>query len=441
MSTTKTRDVPFIGPNADLAVDVWWYGTDNLIRTDHTHYDMREYWSHLQGKQVTVSESHPNWRSKYLWENYTVRVEQVDAGGEFTSEKTWVASPYQLGQQTVSSQRYNPPFSPVDRRDTHKCAVIPISWTGMPFPPSGRSSEGDLMRLGTTAIARCAPTNSVANLSTTLLELYREGIPNLLGSTLWKERVSGARAAKAAGSEYLTKQFGWDPLISDVTDLAKGLMDIDKLVKQYERDAGKVVRRRYNFPPILEESEHTVASDVSPVLVTQVSIAGDDLYDPLTKNKGSVIRSRQKTVNQWFSGSFTYHLPSDWEAMSSGHLATARKLLGLELTPEVLWELAPWSWAVDWFSNLGDYIHNATDWSIDGLVLRYGYIMEHSIVRDTYTFVGPTGFRSSAMPQQWVLVTETKLRRKATPFGFGFDLSSLTSQQAAILAALGLARS
>jgi len=119
----------------------------------------------------------------------------------------------------------------------------------------------------------------------------------------------------------------------------------------------------------------------------------------------------------------------------------ATKLLGLDLNPETLWEMAPWSWAVDWFTNAGDVIHNVNAWSSDGLVLKYGYIMEHTIVRDIYTWVGDTRFKPDTVyPDVVVLVTETKLRRRATPFGFGLTFSSLTKRQKAIAAALGLTR-
>jgi hypothetical protein len=115
----------------------------------------------------------------------------------------------------------------------------------------------------------------------------------------------------------------------------------------------------------------------------------------------------------------------------------ADKLIGLGLTPDVLWNLAPWSWAVDWFTNTGDVILNLTDWASDGLVMVYGYLMEHTIVKDTYTLTFPGIFpRRNVTPM--VFVTETKLRRKANPFGFGVNANDLSDRQLAIITALGL---
>jgi hypothetical protein len=119
----------------------------------------------------------------------------------------------------------------------------------------------------------------------------------------------------------------------------------------------------------------------------------------------------------------------------------ARQVFGLELTPELVWELSPWSWAVDWFSNVGEVVHNITAFAQNGLVMRYGYVMEHSMIRDTYAFSGETGFNSPVVVPTLTLVSETKVRRQANPFGFGVDWKGLNPFQLSIAAALGLKKS
>jgi hypothetical protein len=73
--------------------------------------------------------------------------------------------------------------------------------------------------------------------------------------------------------------------------------------------------------------------------------------------------------------------------------------------------------------------------------LKYGYIMEHTVSERTYIFGGETGFRTPTLPAPCTLVSETKIRRQATPYGFGLDLGKLSLRQQAIITALGLARS
>jgi hypothetical protein len=123
----------------------------------------------------------------------------------------------------------------------------------------------------------------------------------------------------------------------------------------------------------------------------------------------------------------------------------ARKLLGLSLTPDVLWELTPWSWALDWFSNMGNVIQNVTNFATQGSILRYGYVMETTTITDTYTLRGLTKRVSGSVPVSIEptisFTTEVKQRRKANPFGFGLTWEGLSPFQLSIAAALGLSRS
>jgi len=119
----------------------------------------------------------------------------------------------------------------------------------------------------------------------------------------------------------------------------------------------------------------------------------------------------------------------------------AKKLLGLSLTPDVVWNLTPWSWAVDWFSNVGDVLSNITDALTDSLVMGYGYMMENTVQRRTYTFSGPTGAKTrGARPANVVFEVNSKQRVQANPYGFGLTWNSLTPFQLSILSALGISK-
>jgi len=167
------------------------------------------------------------------------------------------------------------------------------------------------------------------------------------------------------------------------------------------------------------------------------------MYDSSTQNLGKTLKVRETHRERWFSGAFTYYMPSGYNTRNVMYREAQRvkKLLGLTIDPEVVWNLAPWSWAADWFSSSGDVLSNISDWASDGLVLRYGYMMEFTSTHDSYYHTGPTGLLdSSIQPSSVTLVAETKLRRRATPFGFGLTWSGLTPRQLAIAAALGLSR-
>jgi hypothetical protein len=386
---------------------------------------------------VTESENHFGHRDEISRETLK---SVSDVGGDFTTERKSVVFPVTPALQTVSSGWYTNTTGR-QQRDSLTGVMLPFSVGSMPFPPSARSSESTLAALGTTAISRCAPTNNVADLATALIELYREGIPAMLGSHLWQSRLklNLKNFVKGSSNEYLKGQFGWKPLLGDIKDVAKVISKSQRLLEQAYRDSGRVVRRRYQFSPTRVLEESLVATGLFySTFVSGISLQSVVSDPPL--GGGSVFRYRETTKRQWFSGAFTYHMPNYADDMW-GNSHQAIDLLGLELTPETVWNATPWSWAVDWFSSVGDVIHNLNSWSKYGLVLKYGYIMEHSRVSDVYTYSGPTGYKSAGVhPLTVELVTETKIRRRATPYGFGLTMGSLNNTQKAITAALGLSR-
>jgi hypothetical protein len=262
----------------------------------------------------------------------------------------------------------------------------------------------------------------------------KEGLPSLVGSQAWRQ---GANAGRKAGSEYLNIQFGWLPIVNDIRKFADAVSHADTVLAQYERDSNKQVRRRYNFPSQRELSpEIMLSSDTSAFTLIGSSVIGPGAP------RGSLVRIRETIRKQWFSGAFVYHLPTGYDSRSElARLALqAKKLYGLTLTPEVVWNLAPWSWAVDWFSNAGDVLSNISDMATDGLVMRYGYLMEHTITKDTYRLAPPFKNGGGTVPPL-TLVRETKVRRRANPFGFGVSWDGLSPRQLAITVALGLSRS
>lgn len=158
---------------------------------------------------------------------------------------------------------------------------------------------------------------------------------------------------------------------------------------------------------------------------------------------GKTTRTRRIEQRVWFSGSFTYYLPKDWKSASDLRSTNAKwqSLLGLEFTPETLWNIAPWSWALDWFANTGDVVSNLNDFLSKRLVMHYGYIMCETFVTDSYNW----SYNSGSYPGRptipdFVVCTNTKQRREANPFGFGVSWDGLNPFQVSIAAALGLSR-
>lgn len=301
------------------------------------------------------------------------------------------------------------------------------------FMACERSSNEELDALGSTAISRVLPTNPVAGLAVTLGEL-RESFPKVIGTSLFKK----GKILKKSGDEFLNWEFGWKPLISDFKKWLHAYRKADALWDQFIRDSGRRVRRRYYFP----KSTELLESSVAPSQPRGVGHLNSGFWPGNPTIEFPLHTEIVLERNRWFSGAFTYYLPDDHTPRGEWkrHIRRLQYLYGTKITPEVIWNLAPWSWAADWFANTGDIITNVTRFSEDGLEMPYGYMMELSVRKATYRMrdVNPKGYNIPDLTQ--VLTHTVKYRRQATPYGFGLDEESFTPRQWAIIVALGLSR-
>jgi hypothetical protein len=310
-------------------------------------------------------------------------------------------------------------------------------------------ANNSLTTLGTVAINATRPNNSIASVAQTLAELKREGLPNLspqLFSDLLRHKTSIFRSL---GGAYLNVQFGWKPLVNDVVKVLTAVTQVPKVLEQLQKDSGQQVRRKFHF-----EDTTTTTSDsvfISGVVVTTAHNTNDNnrLFkekvtgDPTNVyNSGWLLKTETEKVSSWFSGAYTYYFETDEDLFGKARMYAqlAEKLLGIRITPEVLWELAPWSWLADWFANFGQLISNVSGFMSDGLVMRYGYMMQTVVRTRTLTQTGVAFEGGSVMPYSVSYVTTSKKREKATPFGFGLNPVNFTNRQWAILAALALAK-
>lgn len=295
------------------------------------------------------------------------------------------------------------------------------------------SHEEEARGKAPTAIARVNPSTPMVDLGTAVGETITGGLPSIVGRSLWKERT---QLARGAGSEYLNYQFGWVPLVNDIRDFAKTVIDSNTIISQYENGSGQRQHRRYTFP-----------DTSSAVTYTPPRSSGVWPGDTRTWRTGT---SYEKSISDysedelWFSGCFRYYLPKSGLGRYT-HLA--RKLYGASLTPSTLWNMAPWSWAADWFGNVGDVMTNISYLGSDASVMEYGYMMRRSVKTRTiashYTGTNHVNnpFRNRTAWFNSTQVIEYKSRYPGSPYSFSVDPAPLTTKQIAILAALGLSRS
>jgi len=236
------------------------------------------------------------------------------------------------------------------------------------------------------------------------------------------------------GDFYLALEFGWKPLLHDVRSLVDFQRRAQKRLKQLLRDNGKPVRRAIMLSdtatsPVITSGSLYAA--LQPVLVTQYYAS-----QPTWR------QTEWSEERIWASARFRYWLPG-----GPRDIAWRRKMLnrlfGLTPTPQVIYNAIPWTWLIDWFSNLGDLIGNLDNGVADRLAADYNYVMrERHNYREYYAqgkFRDPAGktfaVSASALSDQLRLT-----RVVGGPFEPSVLEKDLNGRQLAILGAMGLSR-
>lgn len=375
-----------------------------------------------QNGEANIATSQVTEGAEHGWD--PSRPSSGDVGGYFkTAKREFYGSNSSLStwrRSGTTTRAYNGPIS-----------CQPGNWPLSSYGDVGSSATH--LSAGATAIARSIPTAPAADVSVMLGEIFREGIPRAIGASMLKNRF---RDYRDIGGEYLNYQFGWAPIVSDLKKVAHAVTESERILSQLERDSGRNVRRRYKFPPVFNTAQTVGTGRPYPAL-NSVYYYGDQTLTQL----------HQFEQKRWFSGCFTYHFERSGKSRDkmSDAAKSARVLLGLELTPSTVWNLSPWSWLADWVTNAGDVLSNVSRFSQDGLVMRYGYLMEHTIQTRSLTYSGggyftASGYKSPMPTTTGRFVVETKLRVPATPFGFGLDTGGFDPRQWAILGALGISK-
>jgi hypothetical protein len=317
------------------------------------------------------------------------------------------------------------------------------------FPPERRLTAAEIKRYGTLAVNASAPTAPSANLSTATIELAREGIPKIpvVGNLMHPRDIHVKGDARhesvfgRTGDEHLNVVFGWMPLVSDAKSVVRSLQTATQQARQLVRDSGKQVRRTFRFPVENSITHSVVQANATEVLYEVSSYfleRRDGLLTAPTATQKSTILHREL----YFKGAFTYYMPTDkslWSRIER-YEQLGNKLLGTRIDPGAVWNLSAWSWLVDWVTDIGQIMSNASRLSEDGLVMRYGYLMSHVTDEVHYTNTGAKFKLGDSAPFTAILRRESKERVRATPFGFGLDTSKFTLRQWSILTSLGMTK-
>lgn len=296
---------------------------------------------------------------------------------------------------------------------------------------------------------RTAPTSDQISMSAIIGEL-REGLPALIPAFLTTgskrnfkstlKRQTGR--ARDAGSDYLNVQFGWIPLLSDVRKIATALAVATAAITGSNLET----HRRRTKP----EKDSTVSGTTSTLNLALRHQS--DTFDTGGTNLSTSIGGLLYSV--WFSQrhEIDYSFEGEWIRLPEGqkdyssYLTKLDELMRWDITPMDLWQLAPWSWLVDWFFDIGGQLDAWNSATSNRILSLYAYGMRDERLTTTvivsnirgstadYRYSGPSSVFSQTLARR-------RQRVKANPFGFIPDpLHQLSAGQLAILGALGLTK-
>ena len=378
------------------------------------------------------------------------------SGGPFCSLNYVLPHASVIG--TTMSSTGNPAFSGLARDEYTGIVVDDGTWQNDSTSQYLFQGIPSLTGYDTKAWDTLKPRVAKASVAQFIYEL--KDLPGQLETTAnafydtWKahggSRTTLFQHPKLVSENYLNHEFGWAPFIGDLWQLFWLYWDVNKYIAQVIDQNNTWMRRSR----VLEETETITELFKGPGSATMPSssdfrlsgILKDFSFNGVT-TKGSCTIAEHKTVRVWAVGSFKYYRPEFDVSLVESNFpdsawATVQRLMtiyGLRINPTVLWKITPWTWAVDWFTQVGKFIEHHDEFITDGIVSRYLYIMKS--INRYVTKTSVMNAWSGPRTYQWVRTLETKQRKVAdSPYGFDLTWNNLSLRQWAILGAIGITR-
>lgn len=414
-----------------LGLDYDWVNNPGVVKNTYTY--VPETWS--GGMPLSINHNR-------------------DKDGKFSSGGPWIQWQTQVFRRPGSPIKvYRPSWSlAYDGR------LFPPTHVQNPLPRSGWNTTGGLQTAydqlgsrGAEAWNLLRPDKPDFSLASSLYELREAprmfkdavlGVRNACYEYAGRKVKSTKRSSMSKAAEWhLAAQFGWLPLLGDIRKFIQAQQKGQNSLARLIRNANRPTRRRGRLRNSSDGTEAVVTfnygttsnTSLTPGFVTQC------YWFPAEKST----RHGYK-IETWAEGRFRYLLPPGpqdvvWKRRM------LRRLLGGRITPSSLYAIMPWSWLIDYFTNLGSFVEAVSPGVADRLVADYAYLMQ----RETwysYTFArqgykGDVGGKTRVNADGSLETRHTiQLRVVASPFGFGFKQGDLSAHQIGILGALGLSR-
>lgn len=253
--------------------------------------------------------------------------------------------------------------------------------------------------------------------------LIRDAGNIVLGRNL--PRTPSAFAKRIAGA-FLQGQFGWAPMARDLTTMLDFQAAVDRRFHELKRhsQSSHGFRQRISLGTIqsspLIRSTNAESNSMGLWRGKEVGMTvdrrwGQAIYRP-TVNAGPYTDERLRQMAR-------------------------RAVLGIRFDAATAWELIPWSWLVDWFSNVGDVLdanRNDCGYYCDGVLIMRSL---ETTIGLTVTPPGPGNQGQGFKGGSGTYTTVSRYRWIQAPnFLPVIDIPILSGRQMSTLGALGIQR-
>jgi len=294
----------------------------------------------------------------------------------------------------------------------NNCA--PAFYRGASFTHLAVSGTPTDAASATRAIARSNPSRAVIDLPISLVEL-RE-LPSLL-------HLAGKHLLRKGANALLSYQYGWKPLIQDV----RSLTDFSAAFKKRMKEVTRIVERggtRYrhsigNWSAVGTQGPLFISSDNGDLIQAKSDIKS---------------KCEMWSTVRWSTYVQCSHLigTPELEAM------VIKAIGGWQVDASTTWNLIPWSWLVDWYGTMGDFLEaNRKVFPFESSACC---VMKHTTTTHTWT---PTFYKNvykNLSGGSAVIQVDTKYRNGGLGASVSADIPIMSGRQASILGALGIQR-
>lgn len=186
-------------------------------------------------------------------------------------------------------------------------------------------------------------------------------VPRLLQSSVENIRQLYENGSFNPFDQFLSKEFGWDPLVSAVLDMVNLP---DKIAKRVNDLIARIGKEKTTFRSRSRETE-------------VIPGATGFTFDPLIDESALVPSHVAFRITEWrLALNYGVKFPK-LELPQLKEWVSAR-LWGAKFRPDDFYNLVPWSWLVDWFGGLGDYIEAFTSVQDETSLANYGFLTYES---------------------------------------------------------------